>query len=305
MSDRKLFIRDIILDLQELEKQGFSNSYAVKENIKFFESAKNIFSYAAWLFLCAPFIERERLLELSDFPFSRWDEDLHAKLNRIERRAFPDLLRPLRRALVHHISHRKISIVMDLGSGAMEIERHVILELLKKKYHHKFVIIGLDRSVAAHRRARRNLKSLEGYIDIVEVENLDYQRLQSFIENIGNKHLIILCKNDIFKLENFFPRQSIDLIYYSKFRHHLTEDQKLSLDSITIKLAASVMEYDDYKSWPLLIPQSITAWKYPVLLNGAIFSRLRDPSKKELKKISREWRVQFYGIGSYLKTHQN
>jgi len=68
-------------------------------------------------------------------------------------------------------------------------------------------------------------------------------------------------------------------------------------------LAGKIFEYDGYRSWLHLIPQTITAWKYPPLLNGSVFSNFRYQTRDEvIKKKNINIKVRFYGIaGTYLK----
>ena len=60
-------INEILKDLEDLKKRGFENTYAVDENIKFFEALKSLLKYIKWLIKEMPKIDGSRLLELSDF----------------------------------------------------------------------------------------------------------------------------------------------------------------------------------------------------------------------------------------------
>jgi hypothetical protein len=117
----------------------------------------------------------------------------------------------------------------------------------------------------------------------------------------SNKFHVILCKNDIFRLDNFFPRKSFDIIFHSLFKYHLNDMEKIRIDAIAQRLAKYMLEYDGYRSKLTLIPQTITAWNYPVFLNASILSNLTFSTKKELKTAAiKNSQLRFYKTGTYL-----
>jgi hypothetical protein len=120
-----------------------------------------------------------------------------------------------------------------------------------------------------------------------------------------NKLHVILCKNDIFRLDNHFPEKTFDIIYHSLFKHHLNDRETFLMDTIVKRLSKYVLEYDGYRSGLTLIPQTITAWNHPVFLNAAILSNFRFSTKKELKTAaSKTSQLCFYKAGTYLLSNQ-
>ena len=61
-----------------------------------------------------------------------------------------------------------------------------------------------------------------------------------------------------------------------------------------------VVEFDGYKSVPMMIPQTIEDWHNPVLVNGAIFSNFRYPTKEEVRARGNNKYLVFSKIGTYL-----
>ncbi|OHA48589.1 MAG: hypothetical protein A2806_00315 [Candidatus Terrybacteria bacterium RIFCSPHIGHO2_01_FULL_48_17] len=300
-SAKSQLISEILSDLAFLRQKESSSDilYAVDENIRFFEAAQNIPKYLWWLITRAPRINGDRLLELADFPFPRWDRELQERLIEIERKDFPGLIRPLRKKIVQYIKEHAPSFIFDLGGGGMEVERQVMETLILQKYTAPLIFVNIEKSEAALNVSRDNLKTLSNFTDFLVVEHLDFQHLRQLKENMRKNFLVIFAHNDIFSLSKYFSNKSIDLLFHSKFRHHLRGSEKLQLDKIIGEIAQTVFEYDDVKSPFLFLPPSIAAWKHPVLLNGAIFSRLRDPKKSELKK---NRAIEFFSVGSYLRT---
>ena len=95
-SSRKEIIIHILKDLEDLRSSSsFHNTYALEENIAFFEAIRSIRTYIVWLIKRAPKLEREKLLELTDFPFPRWDREMHRKLVEMEKKISRDSLRHL------------------------------------------------------------------------------------------------------------------------------------------------------------------------------------------------------------------
>lgn len=292
----------ILNDLKSLKTSGFENQYAVEENIVFFHAIRSSFSYIKWLITKAPKLKRDKLLELTDLPFERWDREMHTKLVELEKREFPGLVKPLVKKIIEFIlKENRPLVLVSLGCGGMEVERQVLKALIDKKYENQTIIIGIDKSSVAHQIAKENLKELYSYIYIYEIEHLDRQKLKEMAQNKSSPYVIVMCKNDIFELHKDFEAKSFDLIYHSMFKHHLTGEQKQNLNLIIDGLADKIFEYDGYRSWLHLIPQTITAWKYPQLLNGSVFSNFRYQTKDEIIK-KKNIRVRFYGIiGTYLK----
>ena len=84
-ADRRTLIDHILKDLETLRgNPTVPNQYAVEENIAFFRAIRSFPSYVKWLIRRAPKLDRARLLELTDFPFPRWDREMHLKLMEVE-----------------------------------------------------------------------------------------------------------------------------------------------------------------------------------------------------------------------------
>lgn len=302
MNARNQIISEIINDLESYKG---NNKYAIEENIIFFNSVKSRITFLKWLFFRAPNIDSSRLKELNDFPFSKWERELHIKLMEMERKKFPGMIEPLKQRLIEFILKEKPKVIVDLGSGAMEIDRQVLEELVRQNYKEKLIIIGIDKSSIAHELSKNNLADLQDYVEIIEADILTEETIDNY--RSGEKNLtVILCKNNIFSLDKDFKNSLFDLIFYSKFRHHLNGDEKEKLDYIVKKIGKKCIEYDDYKSWLLMIPQSLATWNSLVLMNGAIFSRLRDLTKQELIDRTKDnQEIYFFKVGSYLLETKN
>lgn len=300
---RREIIDSVIVDLNNKKTLCDSNLlFAVNENLNFFESAKSPVRFLNWIFYRASKIDKKKILELSDFGIEKWEKLLLTSLVDLERKKFPGVIKPLKNSLVEYIIKNEPKIILDIGCGGMEVVKQVILQLKDINYLNRIVFVGVDLSEFFYEVAQNNLTDVKDLVDVRIVNFNDSNWREKAFE--GDKNLVLLFKENALNMHKFFDDKSIDLIFYSKFAHHLTDSQKLELSLLTNKVSKAVMEYDDYRSWPLLLPQMIFAWNNPILMNGAIFSRLRDYSKKELKNnLEPEWKIRFYPIGSYIKTY--
>lgn len=295
-------IEEILQDLSDLRARGVSNKYALEENICFFEAAKNLGSYFKWLITRAPKIDVDRVLELTDFDLPRWEKELHLNLIEMSKRSFPGLVKPIRNYIIKFIAENNPLFILDVGSGSMEIERQIIELLLKNGSANRPVFIGLDSSNVACEIAKENLSGFDDPVEVYELQNLD--DIWNFrSENKPGAPFKIILLNKTSSLLFQRANKQFDLIFYSKFRHHLPVRSREEFDVSVKKAAKTFIEYDDYKSFIHLIPQSFGAWKFPVLMNGAIFSRLRCPTKLELRTgLSDGQKIKFSSfLGSYLK----
>ena len=299
--NRNETINEVLKYLRSIEKTT-ANQYALQENIIFFEKIRNFFSYFKWLFFIAPKIDSSRLWELSDFEnSSQWEEALQRELIMMEKKKFPGLITPLRDWMVKFIISNNPTILMDLGSGGMEIELQIIKELKNKNYSRKLIFVGVDRSNVARKIAIENLSEITSEIEIREIDHMDKNMLQRIKSENRQRHLVIICKNDIFNLQNDFGKDEVSIIFYSKFKHHLEEKVKPSFEKIVADVAPIIVEFDDYHGQPHFISQSMGTWSFPVLMNGAIFSRFRDKTKRQLlDKKPKNADLTFFGGGSYL-----
>lgn len=304
MKKRKIEIGGILEKLREFENDSRYGDriYAIQENIKFAEAIKSLPRYAWWLLTRAPKIDGARLLELTDFPVEEWDVRMHGRLMEIERNKNIKLIKPLVDRILKFVFDENRPLIMaNLGAGGMEVDRQVISELIDKKYDKPIIFIGVDKSPITNKIAKENLNSLGKGIEIFDIENLAKNRLDE-IAGANKGVAVILCKNDIFSLDVEFPPKYFDLVYSSLFKHHLTEDGRQKLDKTIKEISKKSLEYDGYRSWRVIIPQTIVGWNYPNFLNAEIFSNLRFKDKKSLIVfLGNKGKISFYkGTGFYL-----
>jgi len=303
-------INEILKDLYELRESNFENQYAVEENIKFFEAMRSPLKYIKWLINERPKIDGSRLLELSDFHFhdGKWERILQQELLEIERWRFPDNLLQFRKELLKQISELskfygdRTLLLMGLGSGPMEIERQIINKLKKENSVQKIVFIGVDNSQTSLDVAKNNLNELN--IPIIQVDSLKPNELEAIkVKYIGYQFIIILLKSDVFALNHFFSKKSIDLIYHSKFKHHFSGNQKKQIDDIVRYLSNRVIEDDMLNNlFMFIVPLIIRSrWFHPILQNGGVFSSLRCPTKALLRLSQNEKEIVKFRPDGYLK----
>lgn len=296
-------IDEIIKDLEERRTLCKNDLLlAIDENLEFFKSAKSFIKFFGWLVVRASKISRDKLLELSDFGIEKWEKILLNSLINLEKKKFPGVVAPLRDALVGFIIENEPKMILEIGCGGMEVVRQVLSKLKDAGYSKRIIFIGVDLSSCFYEVVDNNLQDLKEFVEVrkVDFNKKDWQKNATE----GDKNLVLLFKGDALKMNKFFGDKSIDLVFYSKFAHHLTAKQRLELHFLTEKISKFVIEYDDYRSWPLLLPQVIFAWNNPVLMNGAVISRLRDYSKKELVgSLKLNWKIKFFSVGSYIKTN--
>lgn len=303
-SNRKQIVEEILVDLRKYQNHcSEEESYAVQQNIVFFESLKNLFSYASWCFKHARNIDALRLLELMDLPFEKWETMLHDDLVALDAKPFPGLLNPIKKKVLSHVLANPNAVVVDLGCGAMEVERQLLADIKQSGKHvEPITFIGVDQSQVFKKSIQERFADLRDICDLHFVNHLTYGNLESFRHKKTNKHNVVLAHNDIFALPDVWKPGQVDLFFYIRFRHHLNEKQKGELDAVFNALGPStVFEYDDVNSFPFLFVPLLTSWHNPVLLNAATFSRLRDPSKAELRK-RKGWKTTFYKEGMYLSS---
>jgi hypothetical protein len=292
----------IIKDLESLQGSEKYDSYAISENIVFFRAARSVLSFLKWALFRAPRIDGQRIVELTDLPFRRWDREMHERLIATQKKDFPGLIKPLVQAIVDYVkAERRPLILANLGSGGMEVERQVIKLLQQDDWAIPVVFCGIDKSPITHDMAKQNLRELAG-VSFHEIDELTPAGLDQIR---GNKavYRVVLARNDIFELDETLPNQYLDLVYHSLFRHHLTEKQSQGLDLILKKVSKRIFEYDGVRSWLFFIPQTLEAWQYPAFLNGSLFSNLRYKTKRELRRGLGEWSIAFSRIGTYLKQY--
>lgn len=302
MSKRSTEITNIISKLKSLREdtQYQSAHYAIDENIKFFKATLNIFSYVHWLLSSTEHIEGKRLLELTDFPIREWDIKMHTRLIQIERNEHIGLGRPLVDKILQYINQQQRPLVLaNLGAGGMEVDRQIILKLLEIGYVYPVIFIGVDKSPVTQEIAFNNISSIGSAVDVLKIDQLTNVQLDDIRRN-NHGVTVILCKNDIFELDKEFSL-NFDLAYHSLLKHHLSEKQHQNLDVVMRKIAKNKYEYDGYRAWRVIVPQTVVGWNYPVFLEATVFSNLRYKTKIEIEKsITKDDSIEFYkNTGNY------
>jgi hypothetical protein len=302
MKKKRLIIEEVVSDLKTGKEKNFSSyNYALDENIKFFSSLKNMPSFIAWLIFRMPKLEGDKLLELSDFHLSKgkWETILQKELKELESNKFFDILKPLRQEIIDFVESNENKeenlLIINIGSGSMEIERQLIRELEDKGSQQKIVFLGVDSSEASISFARENLKA-----DGIELKQINIQ--DNEIEKLKEKkeiRTIAVCKAEALTLENTGIKP--DLIFHSKLKHHIPKDQWERFDNLLLKICPMVIEFDNYKSFFIIMFSAIINWNKPILNNGAIFSCLRSTEKRALKRdYLTDWKTKIQ-LGTYLK----
>ncbi|MDE2020021.1 MAG: hypothetical protein KGJ13_06785 [Patescibacteria group bacterium] len=298
---RREIIDEVLYDLKRLQADPvFPNPYAVEANIAFFEAMKSSGRYFKWLAGPARRLEGERLLEVNDL-LPKWDAEMHRSLMVMERKKFPGLTVPILSRLRDLVleSGKEIFVVANVGCGGMEIERQLVRALERERYAGKVVFVGIDRSPAARKIAEENMRSAAA-VEVRDIKNLDQAVLKESLRVLKQPYTVLLCPNDIFTLDQVFKNKPFDVVFHSLFKHHLAALQQRELDRVLAAVAHMVLEYDGYKSWPMMVPQSITIWPQPILLAATIFSDLRYATKPELRRTAGSGRISFTRIGTYL-----
>jgi hypothetical protein len=313
MSSRLSEINTAILKLESFKRDPRYASnpdmlYVIEENLLFLKAIQSLPRYFAWLVGHARTIDGARLKELTDFPVPEWDVAMHSRLMEIERNKRIKLGAPLRDKILQFILNqnqnrnpsRPLTIV-NLGAGGMEVDRQVGECLLEKGYQGQVIFIGIDKSLTTHVIAKDNLKSFGNKVTILEIDNLTEEKLAEVKKN--QKGIVyVLSKNDIFTLEDSFHSGYFDMVYNSLFMHHLELAQRGRLVEIMKKIAKKVLIYEGYRTWKVIIPQTIVAWNYPIFLSATVFSNIRFNTKKEVQSAAKKkGNVTFYGgTGHYL-----
>jgi len=306
-------IKQVLSDLASLKAHP-NYKEGVKVNIEFFKAIRNPFSYIWWLMFRAPRLRknRDRILELADLPFSRWQRELLETLSWFEVWMLR-ILQPIGKQIIRELERlKKVKkepiVVASLGCGGMELERQLIYQLLRMRFKFPLVLIGVDYSpsvpdVLASKFA--NLVS-KGLLEIRTISHLGADELNKLkAEAASRRFLLVLLNTDAFHMKEL-AKDSFDLVYHTRLRHHLTLEEGRKLDELAVHLAPKFLELDDLFSISGIAIMSIFLWRFPALLNGGILSSLRDFSKKELLLKKEEgWRADIYGkpLWCYLRVY--
>ncbi len=304
---RRNKIEEVLSYLENQITQGNSDNDGIAENITFFRHAYSRIDFYKWLYTKATTIRQENLLELMDIdPNSPYDKELVTSLAATERKVFPGLVNPLVKEIFHLIYDHDQSIIMSLGSGAMEVERRVITKLIRSGNKKPVFFVGIDNSDTSHGIAKNNLAEIKSGINIIEINELNDTSLQLIINKNKSLYTIILCKNNIFLFDKCFKKSQFDVAYNCFFKHHLTAEQSEKADDILKRHTKIMIDYDGVKSNFNSFIQSLFVWQNPVLLNGTVFSNLRYLKKSDLKSMNDGVKIKTYWMkGTYLKETSN
>ena len=295
-------LRAIISDLEQLRNRSPKNEqYAIDENIIFFEAIKFLPTYLVWGIFHRPKVKPELLLEIADMNLPKWEKELYENLTVVERRNFPGLTKPLRKLLVEEITHGGQRVLVDLGCGSMEATRQVLIELRRARYDVAPVFIGIDSAMQAYDSIKQVFSEFGNDVNVRKIAEPS-----EIVKNPKRPTIYFIC-GDALKITGQLAGH-YDLLFSSRFRHHLDAKDKKSLDKVYEKVPYAI-EYDDYHTHLSWIPPLSTAWNRPVLLNGSILSQIRQPAKKSLietKRSGKNMEVKIFSPpGSYAKIYSN
>ena len=237
-----------------------------------------------WLRRSSQSLDGDRLLELGDLR-EEWQGELYADLCQIERRRFPGLVAPLRAAL-QSLAHEGLEVFVDVGCGAMEVERQIAhRRRAARPPHTPIVMIGIDRSNEALVAAQRNLSEFQlDQIEAIDGPTLERLRNDADAPSRGGIALAFLKADAMSLLERLTPvADLVDVVFWSRFLHHLPASDKSTLEALATTRAEVVLDYDDLRGGRLFacLPAA-TAWNRPVLLIDALVSWLRDPTRGQV-----------------------
>jgi SAM-dependent methyltransferase len=281
-------IKEILADLNSLSSRP-NYQEAAKVNIEFFRAIQSPFSYLWWLIFRAPKLRRNRtkLVEIIDLPFPKWQKEVLETLSWFE--VWMPILVPIREHIIRELTRlKKVKqepiIIASIGCGGMELERQVIYQLIRRHFGFPVIFIGVDYSPVSFEVATAKFRNLtaKGLVQIKTASHLGNDDLNQLkAEAASQKLLLVFLGADAFDLKGL-AEDSFDLVYHTRLRHHLTHEEGRRLDKLASHLAPRLVELDDLFSVVGIILISIFVWRFPAVLNGAVFSYLKDFSKKEL-----------------------
>jgi SAM-dependent methyltransferase len=298
---RKRKITEIIQYLEKIRLTDSARNYAIEQNIIFFKHLFRIRSFFHWVKKEIPGINPTQLLELTDLGNEQYTRELHKGMIKVERGFIPGFISPAVKIISKHIiKHNADMLIADVGSGSGELTRQVIKQLSAHTRMNTIIILAFDQSKSSHEIAKTNLKTLNSPPVIIEQDQLSENEVLDLQKKYKGKTVVVLIRNNIFNMADDFKNLTFDLAFHSFFKHHLTEKQKSDLDGILQKLATRVFEYDGLRNIPGLFIQGLFSWKNPVLVNGAVFSNLRYPTKEHIEKKNDYKQVKFFKFGPAL-----
>jgi len=312
---RKKVIKEILADLDGLKNESVyyqEHQFAVDENIRFFKATSSLAPYFFWLFRYSSFLHqnREKLMELMDFPLPRWEYLIQKQFAWAQRLKFPGINKFFIQRLVQEIDrvylNQESVVLMDTGCGSFEVGSQVLAVYQKQLKSPTLVFVGIDKSSLTFDLIEQNLKNRN--VLLKELGELNHQVISDLRQEALVKHKTIFAfwQGSVLSLDQHFELTSCDILYYTRLRHHLSVEQRLQLDRVTKKIAPLVLEMDDMFSWPMLFFPSLLLWFKPACLNCAILSGIKDPDKHGLElKDQAKTKVGFSIFGAYVKMIDN
>ncbi len=287
-------IAEIISDLKTMQGDPRYKE-AVADNIAFFKAARYPWLFIGWLALASSRLKRnrDRLLELGDFPFLKWQKRGYAGLASIENHRLGGMMstgfvRELCR-LIQQVKQIKGDdgpvVVMDLGCGGGEMGRLVSKELPDVP----LAYIGVDITTANIALAERAFRGLHkaGKLAFLKASQVDDAAVDAVRRGVGGDFgkAATVCFGDIFGLDKSLSPGKVDIIWHSRVLHHISRPDRSRLEEMCRRLSPLTVEMDDvdcfwYKFWTAVALPAVFA--NPSLLNGMVLSRLRDPYAHEL-----------------------
>jgi len=295
---RQQKLKQIVQDLERLLQSKPDETYAIQENIAFFKAIRTLPGYVIWALTRRRRIVASKLLEIADLNLPRWEKELYADLAHVERKNIPGLSKPLRNLLLEYVATEPVKL-LDLGCGSMEVERQLITELRKQGTVQPSLFVGVDLAPQAWDAIQETFAELQDVVVLKQIKNLS-----EVVDYKPQKPTILFFCGDALEAARLHGHL-FKVVFSSRFRHHLNDSQKQLLDKLRVSIADYSIEYDDYRSAFSWILPLTTAWNRPILLNGAIFSQIRQPWKKDLKghygKFERTTIKLFSPPGSYAR----
>ena len=148
-----------------------------------------------------------------------------------------------------------------------------------------------------------NIKSISIPLEKVSLLN------STILAELNSKHsndqfYAVLFKGDAMKGDQYLKNGEIDILFYTKFRHHLTNSQRTDFDKMALSSSDHIIEDDLLNNLFMFTVPLIgrSQWKHPVLLNGGMFSALRCPTRKEVQQLPPNWSIKITPDG-YTKVY--
>ncbi|MFC2045520.1 class I SAM-dependent methyltransferase [Chloroflexota bacterium] len=255
-----------------------------------------MFTFVHWLIHEAPKLRKNRdfLLEIGELPLEKWQRKTHEGLTGFGSNKFghkiilsgfvKELSQIVPKVRAAKVNYEPITM-LELGFGGGELGRQVI----KKVPNIPIVYIGIDISPASIEAARQEFMPLHdtGEIIFKELSIINDETINSLKREAKDtsKNIIATWCGDFLNLDKYLSKGKVDIIFHARVFHHLISAEKARLVALCQQLSPLTIEMDDCNSPLMIFWAVIGPWLISpniALLNGGIFSCLRDPSKDEL-----------------------